>query len=264
MRAFWIGCFGAVLMVWSGRTQPTPMDAPLAEETPVTIDCELKRMPGVSEMKHLTRFKERQAVMGAFQYQVRLPRGFHEAPAKSWPSMFIVAPEDHARLEAVQAWLSTNGFVTVVLLNARQGDLAPAIGNFLSAHDDAVKRLRLKDGEKWMIGVEEVGRRASLFVQYRPGFRGLLLLNTLAFRGAGNKPDLEGLRRNSTIRIASLYDYMGGSLRDDWLIGKAINAPERSRSFEYWESIDGDFTKAFDRATAWILGRPVSERPATP
>lgn len=256
MNIPWSVCLLAGLATGWVRAESTPMDTPIEEGVPVTITAEQKQMPGVQEMKHLTRFKERQGVMGPFRYEVRLPKGYQTDPARSWPVIFLVAPEDEDSASAafVRGWAATNDCVLIDLLDARKGELAPAIGNFLSAHDDAVKRFRLKADGKWMVGTDAVGSPASLLAQYRPGFQGLLLVDAPAYLGSNRRPDMEGLRRNSKIRIALIRGVKGGAVDDSQAVGRALNAPERVGYYMYWEDMDGEPGKTFQKAALWIRG----------
>lgn len=254
MKFFWTGCLVAALATGTARAESTPMDPGIDEEKFVTIGTEQKLMPGVQEMKHLTRFKDRQAILGAFQYEVRLPRGYRADPARTWPAIFLVGSEDSAPAAAARDWAAAHDCVLIDLLDARKGDLAITIGNFLSAHDDAAKRFRLKAGAKWLVGTDTVGSPASLLVQYRPGFQGLVLVDAPAYLGSSRKPDLEGLRRNTAIRIALVRGMKGGVEDDSRAVGRALNAPERVSCFMYMDDFPGDLEKAILKAAEWIRG----------
>lgn len=253
MNRFRMVCLSATLAAASLRAEITPMDTRIEEKTPTTIRAEQKLMPSVQEMKHLTRFKERQAVMGTFSYEVTLPEGYHADPARSWPSVFLLGDADSDAFRVARNWAATNHMVLIDLLDARTGDLATAIGNFLSAHDDALKRFRLKPDGKYMIGTDACGTPATLMAQYRPDFQGLILVNARLFRGSNRKPDLEGMRRNSKIRVAQVLEVKSGIGDESFAIGKALGSPARASHFMYWGE-SGELDREFQKAGLWILG----------
>ena len=69
-----------------------------------------------------------------------------------------------------------------MLEESRNGEWEPAVGNFLAAHDDVVKRVRVAEGRKVATGMSGGARACSVFVGLRPGFGGLL------FQAAGYAP----------------------------------------------------------------------------
>ena len=69
--------------------------------------------------------------------------------------------------------LTASGYIVVMLIESKNGEDWPSWKNFLSAHDDAVKRLRIAEGFKFSTGLSGGSRCASTFVQFRPGFGGL-------------------------------------------------------------------------------------------
>ena len=62
--------------------------------------------------------------------------------------------------------------VVVMLVESRNGPWPPTIGNFLAAHDDVVKRVRIQEGAKIATGLSGGARASSIFVQLRPDFAG--------------------------------------------------------------------------------------------
>lgn len=261
MKRIGTGFLAAVLSIGGVRAERTPLDAPIEEGVPMTITAEQKQMPAVQIMKNLTRFKERQAVLGAFRYEVRLPKGYHADANRSWPSIFLVGPEESVSTTTVRDWAARNECVLIDLLDARKGELAPTIGNFLSAHDDAVKRFRLQTDGKCMVGTEAIGSPASLLAQYRPGFQGLVLVDAPAYLGSNRRPDMEGLRKNSKIRISLVRGFKGGVLDDSKIVGRALSDPARVGFFLYWDEMGGEPGKSFLKAMHWIRGTAPAETP---
>jgi hypothetical protein len=143
--------------------RPTPPDAPLTEGGLTRITC-------------LHRGAD------PYHYQLWLPSGYAAAPTKSWPTLFIAAPGGKATLGNMAAWVRRHGYIAVLLEESRNGDWEPCLGNFLSAHDDVIRRVRVAEGRKVATGMSGAARACSVFVGLRPGFGGLL------FQGAGYAP----------------------------------------------------------------------------
>ena len=99
-------------------------------------------------------------------------------------------------------YLKNNGFVVVMLIEAKNGPWEPIVGNFLAAHDDVIKRVRIADGKKYATGHSGGARASSVFVQLRPGFCGLILQSAGAsFDKAGNY-NVSRIKNNAKLRIA--------------------------------------------------------------
>jgi hypothetical protein len=143
--------------------RPTPLDAPLAEGGLTRITC-------------LHRGTD------PYHYQLWLPAGYSAAPTKSWPTIFIASPGGKATQGNMAEWIQRHGYVAVMLEESRNGEWEPSVGNFIAAHDDVVRRVRVAEGRKIATGMSGAARASSVFVGLRPGFGGLLL------QGAGYAP----------------------------------------------------------------------------
>ncbi len=135
--------------------RPTPMDAPLTAGGLTRITC-------------LYRGTD------PYHYQLWLPADYAAAPTRARPALFVAAPGGKATLGAMAEWVQRHGYVAVLLEESRNGDWEPTIGNFLAAHDDVVKRVRVAEGRKVATGLSGGARACSVFVGLRPGFGGLL------------------------------------------------------------------------------------------
>lgn len=143
--------------------RPTPADAPLAAGGLTRITC-------------LYRGTD------PYHYQLWLPKDYASAPSQPRPTIFIAAPGGKAGLGNMADWIQRHGYVAVLLEESRNGDWEPTVGNFLAAHDDVVKRVRVAEGRKVATGMSGAARACSVFVGLRPGFGGLL------FQAAGYAP----------------------------------------------------------------------------
>ena len=117
-----------------------------------------------------------------YHYQLWLPKDYASAPSQPRPTIFIAAPGGKAGLGNMADWIQRHGYVAVLLEESRNGDWEPTVGNFLAAHDDVVKRVRVAEGRKVATGMSGAARACSVFVGLRPGFGGLL------FQAAGYAP----------------------------------------------------------------------------
>jgi len=143
--------------------RPTPADAPLVAGGLTRITC-------------LYRGTD------PYHYQLWLPADYAAAPTKARPTLFIAAPGGKATLGNMADWVQRHGYVAVMLEESRNGDWEPTVGNFLAAHDDVVRRVRVAEGRKVATGMSGAARACSVFVGLRPGFGGLL------FQAAGYAP----------------------------------------------------------------------------
>lgn len=135
--------------------RPTPADAPLAAGGLTRITC-------------LYRGTD------PYHYQLWLPADYASTPTLARPTLFIAAPGGKATMGEMADWIRRHGYIAVMLEESRNGDWEPTVGNFLAAHDDVVKRVRVAEGRKVATGLSGGARACSVFVGLRPGFGGLL------------------------------------------------------------------------------------------
>ncbi len=183
------------------RAEGTPLNQSLPEETETTITCELTEAPRASQVPVFEKQKEADDARGTYHYKLWLPKGYNSDASKRWPCLFIMSAGGNATMGPMAPWLKANGFVVVMLGEAKNGPWEPIVGNFLAAHDDVVKRLRIAEGRKYATGQSGGARGSSVFVQLRPGFGGLILQAAGAAQKNGQYQIAE-LRRNAQLRIA--------------------------------------------------------------
>jgi hypothetical protein len=148
---------------------PTPLNEPLKDGTEVRITCVQKSIGAGMDAP----------TPGTYHYRLWVPEGYSADPKKTWKTLFIADPNGKAKLGAMSAWVKEHGYIAVMLEESKNGPYGPNIGNFLSAHDDLIKRMRVADGKKVATGFSGGARASSLFVTLVPGFGGLV------FQGAG-------------------------------------------------------------------------------
>jgi len=168
------------------RAETTPPDQALQEQKEITIACELTQAPKKNEVPVFTA-KDYDAAKGAYHYKLWLPKGYNADAKQAWPCMFIASAGGNANMGNMASWLKVNGYVVVMLVESKNGPWPPIIGNFLAAHDDVVKRVRIQEGLKLATGQSGGARASSVFEQLRPGFAGLIM------QSAGGASDSRGI-----------------------------------------------------------------------
>jgi len=142
---------------------PTPLTEPLKDGTETRITCVYK---GASKAG---------AASGTYHYKLWVPEGYSADPKKTWKTIIIADPNGKAKLGAMGDWIKAHGYIAVMLEESKNGSWGPIVGNFLAAHDDVLKRMRVADGKKVATGFSGGARASSLFVRLAPGFGGLIL-----------------------------------------------------------------------------------------
>jgi hypothetical protein len=138
------------------------------------VTCALTNAPRPGEIPVLQSKAECENATGIYHYKLWLPRGYLAQRHRYWPCVFIASPFGNARMGNMAERLKRS-HVVVMLVESRNGPWPPTIGNFLAAHDDVVKRIRVREGAKIATGLSGGARASSVFAQLRPGFAGVIL-----------------------------------------------------------------------------------------
>jgi predicted peptidase len=229
----------------------TPMTEALTEEKEITIACELTEAPKRSDIVVFDSAKQGEAAKGLYHYKLWLPKGYLAEPQKRWPCMFIFSPGGNASMGNMADHLKTNGFVVVMLVESKNGPWEPLVGNSLAAHDDVIKRVRVDLNRRYATGMSGGARGASVFVQARPGFAGLIL------QGAGLAYDEKGvyhsskLRRDSKLRVAMTMGDGDSNKGEMERTGSELSR-SRYRVFEFKGGHVWAPSEIFAEAMAWI------------
>jgi hypothetical protein len=159
----------------------TPLTEPLKDGAETRITCIYK---GTGKSA---------ALSGAYHYRLWVPEGYSADPKKTWKTIFIADPNGKAKLGAMGDWIKKHGYIAVMLEESKNGPYEPNIVNFLTAHADVLKRMRVAEGKKVATGFSGGARACSLFVTLVPGFGGLI------FQGAGCS-DMNPLDRSYIVK----------------------------------------------------------------
>jgi len=165
----------AGLLATSAFAEITPLDTSLPDDKETTITCELTVAPKVGDVPVLDTAKQCEATKGTYHYKLYIPADYSRDPQRRYPCLFIMSASGNAGMWELAPWLKAHRYVVVSLVEAQNGPWAPIVGNFLAAHDDVVKRVRIQEGLKVATGVSGGARASSVFVQSRPGFGGLVM-----------------------------------------------------------------------------------------
>ncbi len=184
------------------RAETTPFTQPLQEEQEITIVCELTKAPRYQDIPVFISAKNSEAARGTYHYKLWLPKGYLAAPQRRWPCLFIASAGGNARMGHMASWLKSHGYVVVMLVESKNGPWPPIMGNFLAAHDDVVRRVRIQEGLKIATGVSGGARACSVFVQLRPGFSGLILQAAGAASDGDDHYYVAGLKRLHPLFVA--------------------------------------------------------------
>ncbi len=154
--------------------QVTPLNAGLREKNDLWVTCALTHAPQPGEIPVLQSKTECDNATGIYHYKLWLPYGYLAQPERRWPCVFIASPFGNAHMGNMADSLKRS-HVVVMLVESRNGPWSPTIGNFLAAHDDVVRRIRIREGAKIATGLSGGARAASVFAQIRPGFAGVIM-----------------------------------------------------------------------------------------
>jgi predicted peptidase len=235
--------------------ETTPLTQPLSDESETTITCELIQPPRFSEVPVFKTPKEAQNTKGTYHYKLWLPKGYSADPKKQWPCMFIMSAGGNASMGKMENYLKSNGFVVVMLVEAKNGPWEPIVGNFLAAHDDVIKRVRIAEGKKYATGQSGGARGSSVFVQLRPGFGGLILQSAGASFDDANNYHIAGIKRNAQLRIAMT---MGNSDKNIGEVDrmKKLFSTQRLAVFEFNGGHEWAPADVFEKAMTWVNEKP--------
>jgi hypothetical protein len=142
---------------------------------------------------------------GDYHYRVYLPPDYSKDADETFPCMFIFSPEGNAKPGHLADFARKNRWVLVMLVESKNGTFDPVIGNFLAAYDDAVKRIRIQPGMLFATGESGGARAASMAVELRPGFGGVLLQGAGFWYPAGYKTTHSFKNVNPSLAVYALF-----------------------------------------------------------
>jgi hypothetical protein len=233
--------------------QATPLTDPLPEEKETPITCELTTPPPRAGIPVFTEAKDGREAVGTYHYKLWIPKGYAAAPTKKWPCIFIMSPGGNAGMGSMGDYLKANGFVVVMLMEAKNGPWIPIVGNFLAAHDDVVKRVRIAEGQKYATGFSGGARGSSVFVQARPGFCGLVLQGAGASQGNG-KYNVTGIRANSKLYTVLTMGTTDDNKKEAEPLKRALGS-SKLEILEFEGGHQGAPAEVFAKAMDWIKSK---------
>lgn len=156
-----------VLLGASGHAQgPTPLDAPLAAGETSLITAPVPTPEGSD------------AAAGAgvplLHYRLHLPTDYHDGQNKSYPVMFIAAPNGNAEMGAMREMLERDRWIVAMMVESRNGSNI-WVANFAAAFSDLMKRARVQKTMLFCTGMSGAAKVCSVYPQFHPGFRGMIL-----------------------------------------------------------------------------------------
>lgn len=259
LRSFLLSCVCAVSVVRAGTT---PLDMALPEQKELTIACELSVAPKKNEVPVFNTKEDGEAAKGTYHYKLWLPKGYNDDAKRTWPCMFVASAGGNAGMGNMASWLKANEYVVVMLVESKNGPWPPIVGNFLAAHDDVVKRVRIQEGLKLATGMSGGARASTVFAQLRPGFGGLVL------QGAGaafERSDylVAKLKGSRAVHVAMTMGEKDSNKGEVARMKSAIG----SGHFEAF-LFDGGHVWApaevFEKAAAWVEGQIYRDRDTSP
>ncbi len=249
-KIYWAWLVGVCARL-GAQAETTPLNEPLEEQKETLIACELTQAPKRAEVPVFDSAKECDAAKGEYHYKLWLPGGYKADEKKAWPCLFIASPGGKAGMGNMATWLKASGYVVVMLVESKNGPWGPIVGNFLAAHDDVIKRVRIQEGLKIATGLSGGARASSAFVQTRSGFAGLIL------QGAGGAFDGKGVYQVARLKGSHgvfVAMTMGEKDSNKTEVPRMKTALGPARFSSY--SFDGGHAWApqetFEKAIAWV------------
>jgi hypothetical protein len=152
----------------------TPMDAPLKEDGVTTIECDV-----VDKSETMTVFKgsgedpTKSTMTEGYHYDLHLAKGYLQNKDYKYPCMFIASSGGNADMGGMAERLKRDEWIVAMLKESRNGS-CDWLRNFLAAHDDVVKRVRVAPGAKFATGDSGGARCSSINAMVRPGMIGVI------------------------------------------------------------------------------------------
>jgi hypothetical protein len=180
--------------------ETTPMDQVLVEDGVTLIAVDLKK----AELKDKNP-ENAKLIDGTYHYNVYVPAGYNTQKERKYACLFIASPGGNAALGNVKSWVKSKEWIVVMLVESKNGDWGPIFSNFTSAHDDAVKRLRIQPGFKFGTGFSGGARVSSNMPRIRDGFAGIIL------QGAGFGGGYDSCLNNKNLTVYAIIGNKDGN-----------------------------------------------------
>jgi hypothetical protein len=110
---------------------------------------------------------------GEYHYRVYIPVGYN-ASTQDYPCIFVIGSGARAAKTDAAKRAGKDKWIVVEIPGNAESNEVTSIAGFVCAHDDAMHKLRIRDGKKFVVGdAGKEGRAASLSGKRR-GFGGAL------------------------------------------------------------------------------------------
>ena len=180
----------------------TPADAPLPEDQITTVEVDYAGGP----------VRAGNAVQptepGTYHYKVYVPKGYAAGRDRTYQTLFVFSPGGDAGMTSAEDRLKREGWIVVMLVESKNGPWEPIAANFVAAHDDVTKRLRVAEGMKFAVGFSGGARAASV----RPGFAGVICQGAGFWSVTPTSPyDMNAYRLNPRLCVAIMFGDADGN-----------------------------------------------------
>lgn len=163
-----IACGWALLLIGaSAAAETSPPDTPLPDDKVTTIQCE----HATSEPVFIGDATV-QSLPGTYSYKVYVPPGYNDPTnaESTYPVVFVCSGSGNPSIKDLHSFARSHRWVVVLVSDAKNGPWPPIYGAFLATHDDAMKRLRIRDGLKIAMGASGGAAMTGYGITVRPGF----------------------------------------------------------------------------------------------
>jgi hypothetical protein len=142
-----------------GKTATTPRNTKLAENGVTRIECMNIDPLAVHE--------------GPYHYDLYIPEDYYKNTWAKYPVMFIASPGGNATMGPMKERFTRDRWIVVMLVESKNRSIHwhP---NFLAAHDDVTRRVRVAENFKFATGMSGGARVSAMYPTMRSGFRGLV------------------------------------------------------------------------------------------
>jgi len=173
------------------------------------------------------------AKAGAYSYRLYLPPGYYEHPDFHYPALFKMSPDGNAGIGNFQSHAQEEGWIVVMLMEAKNGSWGPIYGDMLATYADVVaKGLRIQPGLQFATGFSGGGRGSSIFTQICPGFDGELLQGA-GFAVDNGKYHLDGIPREHPYAVFMTMGLKDSNRKEiDQLKSQLSGIPFKAATFE--------------------------------
>ena len=224
----------------------------LRENETTTVECSYDK-----DEPAIARAYENRPDKGVYHYNVFIPEGYHAHTNVYYPCIFINSPGGDAPMDNVRQFAQDRRWIVIMLVESRNGPSGPSIGNFLAAHDDVIKKLRIMEGRKILTGFSGGAREASLQVGMRPGFAGVILQGA-AFNQFTEPPqrrgryNVEAVRQNNKLLVCGIFGDSDENLSEIKRLKKGLPASTLSMFMTFAGGHDWAPVEKMQAALDWI------------